>query len=78
MPKLKPNHISPTDAEEATINAQIAADPDDRELDDEWFSNAKSASEFFPPEVYAELVELQHRGSRPQNGHAKSIDNIAC
>ena len=28
MPKLKPGHISPTDEEEAAIQAGIAADPD--------------------------------------------------
>ena len=28
MPKLKPGHISPTDEEDAAINAAIASDPD--------------------------------------------------
>jgi uncharacterized protein (DUF4415 family) len=32
MPKLKPGHISPTDEEDAAINAGIAADPDTYEL----------------------------------------------
>ena len=40
--------ILPTAEENAAINAQIAADPDDFELDDEWFKNAKSTKELFP------------------------------
>ena len=40
--------ILPTPEEDAEINAQIAADPDDFELDEEWFKNAKSTKELFP------------------------------
>ena len=40
--------IRPTPEENAAINAQIAADPDDFELDEEWFKNAKSTKELFP------------------------------
>ena len=40
--------IRPTPEEDAEINAQIAADPDDFELDEEWFKNAKSTKELFP------------------------------
>ena len=40
--------ILPTPEEDAAINAQIAADPDDFELDEEWFKNAKSTKELFP------------------------------
>ena len=40
--------ILPTPEEDAAINAQIAADPDDFELDKEWFKNAKSTKEHFP------------------------------
>ena len=40
--------IRPTPEEDAAINAQIAADPDDFELDAEWFANAKPTSELFP------------------------------
>ena len=40
--------ILPTPEEDADINAQIAADPDDLELDEEWFKNAKSTEELFP------------------------------
>ena len=40
--------ILPTPEEDAEINAQIAADPDDFELDEEWFRNAKPTKELFP------------------------------
>lgn len=41
MPKLKPGHISPTVAEDAVINAGIAADPDTHELGAEEFKQLK-------------------------------------
>jgi hypothetical protein len=63
MPKLKIDHISPTAAEEAAINAGIEADPDARELDDEWFALAKPASEVMPPELYKKLVGGRPKGS---------------
>jgi uncharacterized protein (DUF4415 family) len=37
-----------TDAEEAEIQRQIAADPDDQEWTEEDFKNAKSFAEMFP------------------------------
>lgn len=40
--------ILPTPEEDAAINAQIASDPDDFVLDEEWFKNAKSTEELFP------------------------------
>ena len=40
--------ILPTPEEDAAINAQIAADPDDFELDEEWFKDAKPTKELFP------------------------------
>ena len=39
--------ILPTPEEDAAINAQSAADPDDFELDEEWFKNAKPTKELF-------------------------------
>ena len=48
MPPLKPDHISPTDDENAAINAGIAADPDTFELDAEWFRHARPAIEVDP------------------------------
>ena len=49
----------PTPEENARINAGIAADPDNPELDDDWFKRARPASEVLPPEIYAGLVALQ-------------------
>jgi hypothetical protein len=40
--------ILPTPEEDAAINARIAAEPDDFELDEEWFKNAKPTKEIFP------------------------------
>jgi len=57
MPKLKPDHISPTDEENAAIRAGIAADPDARELDDAWFASARPAKEVLPPALYARLTD---------------------
>ena len=48
MPKLKPGHISPTDEEEAEIQRQIAEDPDDFELDADWFGRARPVIEVMP------------------------------
>jgi uncharacterized protein (DUF4415 family) len=52
----------PTPEEEAAINAGIAADPDNPELDDAFFANAKPASEFFDPETYVALCAMRRRG----------------
>ncbi len=61
MPKLKPAHISPTPEEEEEINRGIALDDDAPELDDEWFTRARPATE-----VHPELVEysLRRRGKQ--------------
>ncbi len=52
----------PTAEEDALINAGIAADSDACELDDEWFANAKPASEVLAPQIYAELVAKRPHG----------------
>jgi len=57
MPKLKPDTIFPTDEEDAAIRAGIAADPDARELDDEWFTRARPARDVLPPALYAALTD---------------------
>jgi len=57
MPKLKPGTIWPTSEEEAMIQAGIDADPDARELDDEWFARARPAREVLTPAVYAALTD---------------------
>lgn len=48
--------IRPTPDEDAAINAQIAADPDDFELDHQWFQNAKPTKELFP-ETYQKALQ---------------------
>ena len=40
--------VRPTPEEDADMNAQIAVGPDDFELDDQLFENAKSTQELFP------------------------------
>ncbi|OYX28370.1 MAG: hypothetical protein B7Z03_11690 [Hydrogenophilales bacterium 32-62-9] len=75
MPKLKVGHLSPTPEEDAAINAGIAADPDSRELDAEWFAKAKPASEVLPPEMYAALVAKRPRG-RPKADATKVFTAI--
>ena len=48
MPKLKPNHISPTPEESEAIRVAIAEDPNTFELDEEWFREAKPLKEVLP------------------------------
>lgn len=48
--------VLPTLEENEAINAQIAADPDDFELDEEWFKNAKLTKELFP-ETYRWAIQ---------------------
>jgi len=54
--KTKTKLIRPTAAEDARINAGIAADPDNPELTDEFFAKAKKpAKEFFDANAYKTL-----------------------
>jgi uncharacterized protein (DUF4415 family) len=76
MPKLKPGTIIPAPEEDAAINAGIAADPDARELDDEWSAKAKPASEVFPPEIYAALVAMKRPRGRPKADETKVFTAI--
>ena len=48
MPKLKPGYIWATPADDAAIMAGIAVDPDNPELDAEWFATAKTFQEVYP------------------------------
>ncbi len=77
MPKLKVGHISPTPEEDAAINAGIAADPDAVDLDDEWFAEAKPASETLPQIFGAKIAQkmLKPRG-RPRAKYPKERINI--
>jgi uncharacterized protein (DUF4415 family) len=56
--KLKRN----TPAEEAEIQAGIAADPDAPEWTDEDFAQARPAVEMLPAEVYTDLTTRRRRG----------------
>lgn len=49
MPKLKPDHISPTDEEDVAINAGIAADPDTYELQDSDIARLRPVKRGRPP-----------------------------
>ena len=53
--KTKTKLILPTAAEDARINAGIAADSDNPELTDEFFAKAKPAKEFFDANTYKAL-----------------------
>jgi uncharacterized protein (DUF4415 family) len=54
------------DAEEnAQINAGIAADPDARELDADWFKRARPAREVMPPEFFEAWDKLRRARGRP-------------
>ena len=72
MPKLKPDHISPTPEESAAIRAAIAEDPDTFELDAEWFREAKPVKEVLP-----ELWEAWSRNGQTDGKAASSSDNSA-
>ena len=76
MPKLKLGTIIPSHDETVAINAGIAADPDARELDAEWFAKAKSASEAFAPETYAALVAMKRPRGRPKADETKVFTAI--
>lgn len=76
MPKLKPGTIIPTPEEDMAINTGIAADPDSRELDGKWFSEAKPASEAFAPEIYAALVAMKRPRGRPKADETKVFTAI--
>jgi len=57
MPKLKADHISPTDMESTAIHAAALSDPDNPPLDDGFFHNARPAREVLPPALYAALMD---------------------
>ena len=70
MPKLKPDHISPTPEESEAIRAAIAEDPDTFELDEEWFREAKPLKEVLPhlwEQRYGNSQESNENGSVPNS-----------
>ena len=76
MPKLKPGTIIPTPAEDAAINAGIAADQDNPELTKQWFAKARPAAEALPPQTYAALVALKRPRGRPKANATKVFTAI--
>jgi uncharacterized protein (DUF4415 family) len=67
----------PTPDEEAAINAGIAADSESRELDEQWFAEARPASEVLP-QIFGEKIAkdmLRPRG-RPRVAFPKERINI--
>jgi len=67
MPKLKPNHISPTPEEAVLIQAGIDADPDNPEWTDADFARSRPASEMLPEIFGAQVAArmLKPRGRPP-------------
>ncbi len=66
MPKLKPDHISPTPEEDAAI----AEDPDTFELDAQWFREAKPLKDVLP-----DLYEAWYGNSQQSDESLPSTDN---
>ena len=71
MPRLKPDTSWPTDEEESEINQGIADDADAPELDDEWFANARPATEVVP-----HIVEEYRRTRGQQKKQVKQRVSI--
>ena len=65
----------PTPDEDAAIHAGMTADADAHELDEQWFTEAKPASEVLPTDVYATLVAKRPRG-RPKANETKVFTAI--
>ncbi len=57
--------ILPTAEEDAKINAGIAQDPDNPELDADWFKRARPAREVEPPEFFEAWEKLRRARGRP-------------
>lgn len=70
MPKLNPNIPEITDEEEARIQADIAADPDNPEITAEEFAHMRPAREALPPDLYAALTKPR---GRPKSDNAKVL-----
>jgi len=51
----------PTDEEEAAIQRGIDSDPDNPELTEEFFRNARPAKEVLPPTLHAGLLAMNRR-----------------
>ena len=72
MPKLKPGTIIPTPSEDAEINAQIKADPDDLEWTEKIFHEAKPIENSDLPESFKVAV----RRGRPKAEKPKVLLSV--
>ncbi len=79
MNRPRPDSFRQTPEEDAQINAGIADDPDDFELDDAWFANARPAAEFFDSEALLALKSLRYASAVaiPDSESEKSQKTIA-
>ena len=78
MPRLKENQVSlaQAKAEDSRIGVGIANDPDSRELDSQWFAQAKPAIDVLPPSIFTELVAMQKPRGRPKTDTPKAYTAI--
>ena len=88
MPPLKPGTISPTDQEDAVINAGIAADPDTYELQDADIARLRPARRGRPPQertkvattirLDADVIEhFRHSGDGWQSRINEALRKVA-
>lgn len=87
MPKLKPGDVPLTDEEEAAVQAGIAADPDNPELDKTFWAEAKPAHEIYPdgidkppyiPKEWRERLSREYKQYKRGKGMSTvGIDHIA-
>jgi len=75
---MQGNIITPTAAEDAVINAGIAADPDTFELNDADFARMRPASEVLPQIFGAAMAAemLKPKGGRPRVDNPKVYTGI--
>ncbi len=75
---MSTNIIMPTEAEDAKINAGIAADPDTFELNDVEFQRMRPATEVLP-EIFGTTIAaemLKPKAGRPRKGNPKVFTGI--
>jgi uncharacterized protein (DUF4415 family) len=64
--KSVPLMRTPTEVEDAAIQNGIQKDHDARELNDEWFVNARPANSVLPAEIYTALLAEKRPRGRPR------------
>ena len=71
MPWLKPGDKPLTPEDDAAVVADIESDPDDFELDADWFAGALPASEVLPSIFKDYGTSAQNQNSEPKHSHGK-------